>query len=352
MNLHYRRAMDTISASPMCKEKILAQGDCYRQKKPFREWATLVAVLTLTCALVITASASASANANVIGTVFHSIAPSIAQLLRQVQLSDTSQGITMEVQSAFVKDGVLTAYILMLDDDDGNQLSQGVDFYGSYRIYTPYRTSEASYSYQSLGYDEESKTYGFLITIQAKDDNGKKLSFEQKKITLSVNQLMLGQNRITPIITPDWSILSDRPAVVKSSIYGWSYVDNYCREVRLSDNTAIVLQPGNCDLPAAKGYTVTALGFLDDGLHIQMRCDELGADDYGSLFLVKPDGKKFSYGNDMCSLTYWNDDGAKYEEFIYNVAPDDLDGCTLEGEFAIGGWLLNGDWEVTFTLDE
>ncbi len=344
MRLHYRRAMETVSLTPMAKKKILMQTPSSRRKRSFRSWVILAAALTLISALMITA------NATNIGNIFHNIAPSVAQALRSVQLSDESQGITMEVQSASVKNGVLTAYILLADEN--NQLSQGVDFYNSYRVDTPYHPSEVVSSYQALGYDEESKTFGFLLTIQAKDKKGKNLFFEDQKFTLSVKQLMLGQKKSTPTITPDWSILPAEPAAVRSSIYGWGYVDNYCRKVRLADHTAMVLRPGSCNLPVAEGYTVTAIGFLDNGLHIQMRCDELGADDYGSLFLVKPDGEKFRFGRDMCSLTYWDENGVKYEEFIYNLAPEDLEGCILEGEFKTRGWLLDGDWQVTFTLDE
>lgn len=37
---------------------------------------------------------------------------------------------------------------------------------------------------------------------------------------------------------------------------------------------------------------------------------------------------------------------------LYDITREELSGCTLTGEFKMGGYLLDGDWKVTFMLED
>ena len=51
-------------------------------------------------------------------------------------------------------------------------------------------------------------------------------------------------------------------------------------------------------------------------------------------------------------VSFRDGDGTKYDEHIYDISFEELSGCTLTGEFTTGGYLLDGDWKVTFMLED
>lgn len=109
----------------------------------------------------------------------------------------------------------------------------------------------------------------------------------------------------------------------------------------------------------ADGFTVTAAGFLDNGFHVQMRYHGTNPDfDYGDLVLVMADGSVLGnvLGNagegNFCSVGFYDEQNDWYREFIYDISPEDLEGASLQGDFTLGGYLLDGDWEVSFCLEQ
>lgn len=338
MQSHYKRAMDSLSLSPEACSRIQAELRRPRRRMRFHPAAAAAAVLLL----VLGTTAMAG------GDSYHDIPSAIAQSLEPVRLSSTSHGITMTVQSAVVEDGVFRAYITMEDERDGGRLARGVDFYDSYRINTPYRASQVLSGYQALGYDERSGTYGFLIQIQARDDQNRTLDFSGDKFTFSVRQLLLEQEKTNPELTLDWGALPDDPPVVRRYIFGRNLVEG--RDLPLAeDGTALILRPGALDVPVADGTAITAAGFLDGVFHLQLHFDNAGPDDHGYLFLIGPNGERV----ENCGAMYTREeDGGKYLDTLYDVTREELSGCTLAGEFTTGGYLLDGDWKVTFRLED
>lgn len=339
MKSHYKQAMDSLSLSPEASSRIQAELCRPRRRMRFRPAAVVAAVLIL--ALGTTAMAS--------GIFNHDIPAAIAQSLEPVQLSSTSQDITMTVQSAVVEDGVFSAYITMEDEQDGGRLAQGVDFYDSYQINTPYRASEVLSGYLPLGYDEQSGSYGFLIQIQAKDGDGRTLDFSKDKFTFSVRQLMLGQMKREPELSLDWSSLPAEVQTEQKYCLGGSHLEGYTMPQRHPDGMVDFLQSGTMDIPVTDGVTITAGGFLDGRLHLLLRYDNAGPDDHGWFRLVSPEDGRTDIST-CVSMNYREEDGSKFQELIYDVTPEDLEGRVLSGEFTTGGCLLDGNWKVTFTL--
>ncbi|MDE7221087.1 MAG: hypothetical protein K2O45_15955 [Oscillospiraceae bacterium] len=341
MKSHYKQAMDALVLSPEAETHILT---CLRRPKHrirFRPAAIAAAVLLL--ALGATAAAG--------GVALHELPAAIIQSLQPVRLSDTDQGISMTVQSAAVEDGVFTAYITMTDERDGDRLAQGVSLYDSYRIGTPYGAGMMSFGCQPLGYDEFSKSYGYLVTIRAKDNAGQTIDFPKRKFTFSVRQLMLGQDRTKPELSLDWDTLPARPRTQQKYCFGGSYIEGYEPAQQSFGSMVDFLQPGTMDVPVADGVAITAGGFLDGKLHLLLRYDNTGPDDHGWLQLISPKDGRADVAA-CVSMAYREEDGTKYEELIYDITPEDLEGRVLAGEFTTGGYLLNGDWKVTFTIQD
>ena len=294
------------------------------------------------------------------GHFFHPIPEDVAGAVRPIQLTSTSQGITLTVQYASVEKGSLTAYLTLEDTSGLNRLSQGVDFYHSYHADKPDETQETFYQYQSLGYDEATHTHVFLVTITPSDASRKPLYLQEQQFTLCVDQLLLAQTISEPVLWPDWNSLPSQPAAEFRRCHVWSYVDNYCKSIRTADDEALVPLPGNWGFPVAEGFTVTAAGFLDNGFHVQLRQNRKDAEhDHGNLKLT--DARGNVYGDRLecshregsfCAVTFRDDYGYEYTDYIFDTTPDELQGASWSGDFRSGGFLLDGAWEVTFSFEE
>ena len=299
-------------------------------------------VLILAAALVLLLGGTALAG----GIFYHDLPAAIAQRLTPVQRSCTDQGITMTVQSVSAEEGEFTAYIT-LEDNQGDRLREGADLFDSYRMGPIFREDVVSLGCEPLGFDQDSGTCGYLITIRPKDSLGRALNFTGRKFTFSIRQLMLGQTKTEAALPMDWSRLPAVPATVRKELSGKSYADGH-EPPAFSDGTALLLQPGTCDVAAAPGVTLTAAGFLDGMLRLQLHFDKIGPNDHGRLTLTAPDGTKIE---ECASLSSREEDGGSYRDSIYEITPEELAGCALSGRFRTGGYLLSGNWQVTFPLE-
>lgn len=341
MRSHYRQAMDALTLSPEARERIGTKLRRPRRGMRFRP-AAVAAAAVLVLALGATAAAS--------GVALHELPAVIIQSLQPVRLSDTDKGITMTVQSAAVEDGVFRAYITLTDERGGDRLAQGVDFYDSYRIGAPFGASLLACSCEPLGYDEFSESCGYLVTIRAKDGAGHSVDFSNKKFTFSVRKLLWGQTGgQLAALRPDWSTVPRFPADTTRYILGGSGESFKTYSGWTSGGEALVLQPGGWELRVTDGVSISAAGFVGEQFHLQVRYDGTGPDDHGQVKLLTPEG-----GEVPCpvSLSFQDEDGTKYDEHIYDISFEELSGCTLTGEFTTGGYLLDGDWKVTFMLED
>jgi len=346
MRSHYKHAMEKLSLSSGALEKIQAQaaGPC-RRIFP-RRYVSIAAAFCVAVVLLSTGVAGAY------GYFFHEIPDEVARFLQPIKLSHTSQDITMTIQYASVEKGTLTMYVTMEDISGKNRLAEGVDFHHSYRIERPEAADSILYCYKSLGYDESSHTYGFLIEIKPTNENGDVLYFQNQQYMLSVGQLLLAQVQTELSLSPDWSTLPMESDSWFRPSNESGYVNSYHRKVYSSDGTVEVLMPGSWGLPVTEGFTITAAGFLDNGFHIQLRYDDRqSVFDYGNLELVTSKGEKGDT-DEFCFVIFYDEYHYKYKEYIYDITPEELKGASLTGSFASGGYLLDGDWEVSFTLGE
>lgn len=341
MRSHYRQAMEALVLSPEARERIGTKLSRPHRRMNFRP-AAVAAAAVLVLALGATAAAS--------GVALHELPAVVLQSLQPVRLSDTDQGITMTVQSATVENGVFTAYITLTDDEGRSRLEQGADFYDSYRISAPFGANLLTCGCEPLGYDAFSESYGYLITIKAKDGEGGAVDFSNKKFTFSARQLLVGQAKGQIVaLRPHWSSVPLFPADTTRYILGGSGEGFKTYNGWTSGGEALVLQPGGWELRVTEGVSISAAGFVGEQFHLQVRYDGTGPDDHGQLDVVTPAGES---APNPVNLSFRDEDGTEYDEHIYDISPEELSGCTLAGEFTTGGYLLDGDWKVTFMLED
>ena len=123
----------------------------------------------------------------------------------------------------------------------------------------------------------------------------------------------------------------------------------------LDEDTATVLVPGEAD-PAfpEEDAELTGLAFVDGLLHIQTAIpDRRTRDDHGYFYLVDEAGReRLCDGTIYFSTEEKGGERIEYMETVFDVTPEELAGCRLYTRFWTGALLTEGDWKVTFPLEQ
>lgn len=355
MNLHYRRAMEQVSLSPAARERMETEirQACPRRRAAPRRWAAVAAAAALACAITVTA------NADSIREFFHTFYsdPSLAERLETVGRSCTDQGLTLTVQSATVEGDKMMAYLLVQDDGDSGVMGEYASItWNSYTVLVSkggnYRLPDVGVgrSLDTLGYDTESSSCGFLLTLQERDDWTHPVLYGDNRFKLSVRRMIVDKTSTSFTPQIDWQALPREPesiSVIPAKWWGETAHRDVAANGRLD-----VLAPGGEPIPAADGYEVSAMGFLEDRLHIQLRHTSKCPDDDAYLLLCTSDTEKYEFGIYPSCVIFTDEDGTEYVETIYDISPAEIGDATLSGGFLTGGKAVDGNWTVSFTLDE
>ena len=106
---------------------------------------------------------------------------------------------------------------------------------------------------------------------------------------------------------------------------------------------------GTCSQKRGGGQ-ITAAGFVDGKLHVQAHYDDiLKTDNHGYVYLLDADGGKTE---SEYSESFWDADrSGSYEEYVFNVRPEEISDYRIFGCFTTCSMLHEGKWQVTFLLD-
>lgn len=118
-----------------------------------------------------------------------------------------------------------------------------------------------------------------------------------------------------------------------------------------SDKYTVLTPDASLDTPI-NGLDVTAIGYLDRMLHIQLATTgKLTFDPHGYFYLVNEDGNKVQYDYSVNFIEDANSDNrVDYQEFIFNIPQNEIETYTLYGSFYSSGLHTDGKWQVTFPL--
>ncbi|MCC8182695.1 MAG: hypothetical protein LIO45_06975 [Clostridiales bacterium] len=305
-----------------------------RRRPRLRRLVTVAAAL----ALCLTAAVPALADhVDVVYQAIYAVSPALAQSMKSVELSCEDSGIRMEVLAADVEGSRACVY-LSLQDTTGDRVDETTDLFDSYDLNAPY---DCAATCTQLEYDGETGTATFLVTIDLMDGE----TFQGDRFTFSLSRFLSHKNEWEGPLPLALSQADDDPAT-QSGVSDRGGTGSYQTFL----NKGLILDGGgDCLYATGDGAAVTAVGYLDGQLHVQVLYDDiLSTDSHGDLWLVDGDGQEIACA---ASFSFWVEDGrSAYVEYVFDLGPEEAEGCTLYGYFVTGAQLTQGNWEVTFQL--
>jgi hypothetical protein len=313
----------------------------YSTRKRFsaKKMVLLVAAIVICFALAVPALAAVDIQAAY--EILYGVSPKIAQELKPVRMSCEDDGIRMEVISANIKGDKAEIYISM-QDMTGDRIDETIDLFDSYSINRPFSSSATC---ERISYDEETRTATFLISITQwgqKKIDGEKITFSVDKFLSNKQEY---QDEIPQIDLSKANISVQTQTDVK--IRGWSFVDASGQKPEYIQQQLLLPEK---HFSPADGVTITGVGFIDQRLHIQVYYDNiLETDNHGYVRLLNADGDEI---NSEANISFWDSEQkGSYEEYIFDVSPNEISDYRLYGYFWTSNSLVRGGWQVTFPLE-
>ncbi|WP_125115240.1 hypothetical protein [Agathobaculum sp. Marseille-P7918] len=258
----------------------------------------------------------------------------VSRFLSPVKQACTEQGITMQVESAYLE-GHTACVVFTVQDTQGDRLAADDLLLDGYRIDG---WTMGSGSYRLLDWDEKTQTATFFAEFSVLN----RTLDAAEPLTFSVDTL-------TPVLS---SYDGEKLPVSLSNLPGSAAVQSHV----LSD----CFLPDGGEAPESYAFLApqTPLWQSEDGLfsvsavyqngqlHLQLRTEQAdGAN--GILELLDADGQPVAA---HASYSY-SDSGLYCREAIYAIQPDVLSGCTPVLYGSVDGTAIQGGWRVTFQLD-
>lgn len=280
-----------------------------------------------------------AANVPAVEQLLYAISPATAQFFKPVKRSCEDNGIKMEVVSAYIHGDTAEVYITM-QDLTGQRIDETTDLFDSYSIHTPF---DCAGHCQAAGYDEETRTATFFIKIT----QWEKQNIEGDKITFSVREFLSNKQRFDGLKL-DVDVSSIGPAANlhilteirgEGGAYSERYQDRY-----------VVLSPSDQPYSPVPGVSLTAMGYVDDALHVQVHYENiLETDNHGFLYFQNAAGENI---DSIDFVTFWDSEHrGSYYEYVFPVPKEGFNVYALYGDFVTSDSLTKGHWEVTFPIE-
>ena len=309
-----------------------------------KKWCAAAACLCLISSLSVPVMA---ASIPAFYDMLYAVSPAAAQFFKPVQLSCEDNGIRMEVSAAYIHENIAEIYI-SIQDLEGTKFDETIDLFDSYQINTPFDCS--SHCILS-GYDPDTHTAEFLVTVEQWDDRditGDKLTFSLREI---LSNKKTYEGIIDEVNLSDIRLDNTTQKVDPRGISGSEFVEKY--EGSAKQDLPTVLKPSGTICSPVDGVSLTGIGYVDKYLHIQVYYkDILKTDNHGMIALInKETGKTISADG---SVTFFDDVGeSSYEDYIFTeISAETLDEYDLYGEFITSSGSIEGNWSVTFPLED
>lgn len=342
----FREKYNTMQRDVRPDAPLLQRTRAAAQKAPahprrLRPLIALAAVLVC-LALAVPAFAMPALAADPDGyALLYSISPAAAQFFKPVNRSDEDNGIRLTVDSVYLHSDTVEIYV-SLQDLTGDRLDETTDLFDSYRIN---RGFDCSATCSLAGYDAQTRTARFLISITSFDGQ----DIEGDKLTFSLNRLLTGKTETEGAVTGlDLAAAQAEPATQQVTWRGGSGIAAETGGSAAETRTALV--PTGTLAALTPGVAITAMGYVDGLLHIQVLYENiLETDNHGQLWLESGAERIECLG----TLSFFAENGSdSFEEYVFDVSPAQLADCTLYGSFVTADTLIEGSWEITFPLTE
>lgn len=362
--MKYQQAYEHISPKSDYLDGICDRLEKKRdqQQRSFSMWhlahvlRPVAAVCAVMILLTVTLLPVAAKQIPAIYNVIEKYAPALSDFVLPTEVSDTSCGITMQVEAVNVEDK--TAEILVsfsnAEGSDKKLIKGKVDMNDSYNLQS-YGASYAVGGSNYLGYEEdEGKAYLKIdmttVTTDGEADNG--------KLRFSVHQLLVNCSQETREIPLDEIIKEPATKIVdlngKSGQYRQSEIVGY--QIKNSEASPLpageVMDIVKADESMTETLTVTGVGYSNGVLRLQVcRGNFADADRHVRAFLVDGDGNE---RDSDCSVMWHervNGETLLFDEDWFIVEESELEKIQLYGDFYSTGESVKGNWEIICELE-
>lgn len=346
----YREWNEEVQPSEELLGRLLSEAEAQGQQHHNRRWGRGLAVAA---AFLIAINVSIPVLAETFPNIYelmYLVSPAAAQFYRPVQMSDEYDGIRMEVVSAYIHEETADIYITF-QDLEGDRLDETTDLYDSYSIHTS--SSSAIGNCQKVGYDPESHTLTYLITVT--QEEGRKIGGE--KLTFSVGGYLSHKQNYENVEIPiDLTQVTDALYQYVDSpanggtMTGYSGLVTEVSDTQTQGYCVLVPQPADPDFPIA-GVNFTGIGYIDGKLHIQYAVENpLDNDNHGSFFLQNQAGETIEEAGSVSFREGTGESRIDYRDAVFQLPQEELQNYRLYGDFMVAEGFHEGNWQVTFPI--
>ena len=315
------------------------------RQKPLHSFRKPAAALVSICICLSIAMPALAANVEPIYHLMYVVSPQVAQFFMPVQKSNTDNGIKMDVVSAYIHNNIAEVYITLQDVTDKNRVDATTDLFDSYSINRPF---DSNAHCERVGYDANTKTATFLITIE--EWGNKKIVGD--KITFSVREFLSHKKTYKDISVPvNLSAVEIAKNTQTVPSNGGGGLD-YEKFMSVGKEPVALIPSSPMSEFSVEGIDLTGIGYIDGKLHIQTAVKEpLDNDNHGSFYLEDGNGRKVN-SNYSFAFTNQNKQPGRidYTNYVFDIPQDEIGDYTLHGDFVTSGLKVEGTWRVTFPL--
>lgn len=302
---------------------------------PFRKLAVAAAIVLVCFGSV---PALAAADVEPAYDLLYSISPVLAQKLKPVNLSCVDQGIQMEVDSAYIHGDTAEA-ILCIQDLTGDRIDETVDLFDSYNIRN---MKDSSATCNLLDYNKDTGIATFAVLMEQMDGS----SLAGSKVTVSLSKLLCKKGQFNGVLEEiSLSSVTDTPLLTDNvKIRGGGGAPRPVDAVFLHPASVPVSTP-------LSGISVSGLGYENGKLHVQICYEDIGnTDNHGWIRLQDENGEALECSYDV---SFWDSSLTdSYDEFVFELPYEELGNYQIYAEFTNSGLLIEGDWEITFPMEQ
>lgn len=330
----YQRMNAHIHPGDKLIESTLAAAKPTKNRMSLPRLAKAVPVLALLLALTI-ATPALAAGVPAINEMLYLISPEAAMHFRPVNRVCTDNGVTVELMAVNIYDNDAQMYISV----QGDMIDETVDLFDNYKL----DTSRFGITRCELEtYLPDSNTALFFIDYFHEDGS----PIEGQKLTFTLTELLTNKQEYEVDLTylmPDTK--EEAPSFKCERITAWSG-RNGANPEQLNPS-GLVLTPADKPSPIVEGTSLSAIGYVDGTLRVQLRFENAERNDNDTqsfIWFETPDGWIIA---DTSTLIFWDGDACLHE-YIYTNIPED---AMLKGYFTTCD-SVSGDWSITFPLVE
>lgn len=326
----YAKLNEPIVPAPGLVEKTLAKTR--RRGFPLRRLAAVAAA-----AAILLATPALAAQTETGYYLLYALSPATAQFFQPVQRSCTDSGVTLEVASVRVEGDTAQAYIALR----GDTVDARCDLFDSASFHLPF---DQTGHCERAGFDPETNTAFFLVTTRTMGGSDIPIG---GKMTFSLGCFLTGKQTLEDA---EVSLRLADHAQEAETAEGFRYAGG--GGLSLEDSLPM-LRPGEVLAEPAPGLAVTSAGYADGLFHIQLCQGDAGElDNHGFLWLEDGEGARL----EDLGVAYFKsppeaDARLDYQEFVFDVSPEELENYTLHGDFYTAAARIDGNWRVTFPLE-